>query len=142
MIRNIIDDYNKASDQSVEWRKSEVYFLNFQPRMQVEIARILDLKIVNFLSRFLGMPLFAGINKKFYWESLIKNCKKRMKMWKGKWVTSEGRILMFKVVLFAILIYSISCMKIPKAVEDILNQIFQRFFLNGSNDTNKFPFLL
>lgn len=104
VIGSFLDSYCKASGQRINWRKSEVFFHNTQPSLQRDIAKLLDPRVANFPGRFLGMLLFAAINKKSYWENLINCYKNKMETWKGKWITSTCRILMLKSILSAILI--------------------------------------
>lgn len=125
----------------MNWRKSEVFFLNVQPRLQGDLVRILGLKNANFLGRFLGMPLFTGINKVSYWESLLNNCRKRLGGWKGKWLTSVGRLMMLKMVLSTILIYFMACLKLPASIEDSIVQLMRRFFWSGTGESQKFPLM-
>lgn len=62
-IKKLLNEYGLASGQNINWHKSKVFFLNVQLSLQTDLARILELKIANFPGKFLGMPLFAGVNK-------------------------------------------------------------------------------
>lgn len=139
VIKTFLDDYYKTSEKNINWENFEVVFLNTQLSLQRDLARILNLKVATLLGNFLGMPIFLGINKKCYWENLINSKKIKIGTWKGKWVSSTGRILMVKSVLSTILVYSMSCLKLPKAVEETLNQVFRKLFWSGTR-VKKNPF--
>lgn len=125
-----------ASTQSINWQKSEVFFLNTQPRLQRELSRILNLRVANFPGRFMGTPLSVGSNKINYWEKLVSRCKSKLENWKGKWLSSARRLTMIKYVLSSMLIFSMACLKIPKAMEEDLIQIMRNFFRNGVGEQN------
>lgn len=48
---------------------------------------------------------------------------------------------MVKIVLVAILVYSMSCLKILEGIVEQLNQIMRKFFWNGPEETNRVPLL-
>lgn len=74
------------------------------------------------------------MNKFGYCENLINSYKNKMEAWKGKWLSSARRLLVIKVVLSAILVYSMACLKLPKAVKDELILILRRFFRSDTSE--------
>lgn len=58
VIKSCLDEYCKASRQSINWNKSEVFFVNTHPRLQRSLSRILNLRVANFLGRFFENPSF------------------------------------------------------------------------------------
>lgn len=60
-----------------------------------------------------------------------------MGSWKGKWLSFIAKLLMIESVLSVLFVYTISCLKIPKATEEESIKIMRRFFWNGTKDQNK-----
>jgi hypothetical protein len=44
--------------------------------------------------KYLGIPLFQGKNKSKLWKGLAQKKFRNMDGWKGKWLSSAGRIIM------------------------------------------------
>lgn len=60
IIKRALDIFCNASRQQVNWRKSDIFFFNTDPRKQREIIKILGVKASTLPGRFLGTFLFGG----------------------------------------------------------------------------------
>jgi hypothetical protein len=64
-MKKILNDYEKASGQAINYVKSEVYFSRNTPNdMKESISNILGVTKVLGTGRYLGMPSMIGRNKK------------------------------------------------------------------------------
>lgn len=52
--------------------------------------------MTNFPGKFLGTPLFQGVNKKQYWQRLVSRYANKMSDWKGKRLSPTRKLLMIK----------------------------------------------
>ena len=91
--------------------------------------------------KYLGIPFFAGRNKAELWDTLIEKCQKKMEGWKGRWLSSVGRILMLQTVISAMPIFSMTCLDLPKKVICILEHKMRNFFGMDQMKVTKFPSL-
>ncbi|XP_059072399.1 uncharacterized protein LOC131873582 [Cryptomeria japonica] len=137
IIKKTLDVFCDASDQQVNWAKSDIFFSNTDLRKQREIARILGVKVGTLPSRFLGTLLFGGPNRMSMLQRLMDSCVNKLEGWKSKWLTSAGRLLLLKSVLSAMPIYSMMCFKVLEKIVRSINQ-FMRFW-NGKSEQDKIP---
>ena len=90
-------------------------------------------------SKYLGIPLFQGVNKPMLWKNLVDNCLKCLDSWKGRWLTYAGRILLLQSVILAIPIFFMSYLKIPIKVLRYIEQRMRKFLWNGVQEEDKIP---
>lgn len=83
--------------------------------------------------------MFIGSDIISYWKHLIEKYKAKLETWKGKWLSSTGRLMMVKSVLFALLVFSMTCLRLPSNIEEDLIKIMRNFLWNGLEDKRKFP---
>lgn len=114
IIRKSLDIFCIASGQQVNWSKSNIFFFNMDLRKQREIVRILGVNIGNLSGRFLGTPLFGGSNRTGLWHRLMDNYVNKLEGWKSKWLTLVGRLMLLKLVLLEMPIYSMMCLKVQR----------------------------
>lgn len=68
-------------------------------------------------STYLGLPLFLGGNLGGFWDSLISKFRNKLASWKGKWLSSAGRLVMIKSVLSGLPIFWLGFLWIPVKVK-------------------------
>ena len=141
IMKDTLEVYGRISGQFTNWNKSEIFFFNTPHILRVRICRILQMRAGQLPNKYLGIPLFEGRNKSEFWDSLIEKCQRKMEGWKGRWLSSAGRILMLQTVILAMPVFSMMCMGIPKKVIWIVEQKKRKLFWNGSNDEDKIPLL-
>ncbi|XP_059070802.1 uncharacterized protein LOC131860408 [Cryptomeria japonica] len=139
VIRRTTNTFCRATGQQVNWEKSEVLFFNTKGNRQQEISNILGVKMGTLPGKFLGTPLFGGLNHTALWNNLIDSCANCLEGWKSKWLTLVGRIMFLKLVLSALPIYSMTALKIPKKVISYINRGMKKFLWNGKETTYKIP---
>jgi hypothetical protein len=76
-MKKILNDYEKASRQAINFAKSEIYFSrNTASNVKESISNILEVNEVMGIGRYLGMPSMIGRNKKALFSYL------KDRMWK------------------------------------------------------------
>lgn len=127
-----MDNYSKWFGQKINWRKYEIFFFNTPLTKQREISSILGMQVGNLPGKYLGIPFFGGESRSSIWKNLVDSCIQRMDGWKRKWMTLVGRIMMLKMVISAILLFSMMCLQILQKVVKVIEQKM-RVFLEWSS---------
>jgi hypothetical protein len=133
-MKKILNDYEKASGQAVNYTKSEVYFsMNTPNNIQKQISDILGVHEVMGTGRYLGMPSMIGRNKKAVFGYLKDRMRKKVQIsWSGKHICKAGREVLVKSVAQAISTYCISTILLPESLGEELERMINSFWW-GSN---------
>lgn len=70
-IKGILEDYEKVVGQKVNFGKSKLIFINNSMALKFGVVRILGCGIEDFLTVYLGIPLFKGRMKEEYWNPIL-----------------------------------------------------------------------
>ncbi|KAL9681639.1 hypothetical protein QQ045_013425 [Rhodiola kirilowii] len=79
-----------------------------------QLCKTLEMRTVDRHSKYLGMPLVVGLNKKEISGLLEERVLKKICHWKYKTLSFAGREVLIKNVLQAMSIYFMLCYKMPK----------------------------
>ncbi|KAM0018703.1 putative RNA-directed DNA polymerase [Helianthus debilis subsp. tardiflorus] len=86
---------------------------------------------------YLGIKVGANMNREHNWKGVMDVFGDRLSSWKGKVLSSGGRVTLIKSVLESLPVYFFSLYKAPKAVIDKLERIMKRFLWSGNENVNK-----
>lgn len=105
IMKTILDKYERASDQKVNYDK-----------ISNQISQIFQCQLGSLLSTYLGMPLFEGCIQITFWHKVMDILKNKMAGWKEFLLILAGKIQHAKASLQRILVYTASIFKIPSLV--------------------------
>ncbi|KAK2445802.1 putative mitochondrial protein [Trifolium repens] len=135
-MKKILNDYEKASGQAVNYTKSEVYFSRNTPNnIKEQISDILGVQEVMGTGRYLGMPSMIGRNKKAVFGYLKDRMWKKVQSWSGKHLSKAGREVLVKSVAQAIPTYCMSTVLLPESLGEELERMINSFWW-GSNKSS------
>jgi hypothetical protein len=84
-MKKILNDYEQASGQAINFAKSEIYFSrNKSSNIKESISSILGVNEVMGTCRYLGMPSMIGRNKKALFIYLKDKMWKKIQGWSRK----------------------------------------------------------
>jgi hypothetical protein len=128
-MKKILNDYENASGQAVNYAKSEVYFSRNTPHhIKDQISDILGVHEVMGTGRYLGMSSMIGRNKKAAFSYLKDRMWKRIQSWTGKHLSKAGREVLVKSVAQAIPTYCMSTILLPETLGEELERMINSFW--------------
>lgn len=92
-------------------------------RSQV-IAHITGFSRKSLPTKYLGCMLFSGRKKISYFGDMVAKIEKKLAGWKGKLLTTGGRLALIKHVLQSVSIHILTAFDRPKAVFQRLESFF------------------
>jgi len=72
--------------------------------------------------KYLGIPIGANHRGKDFWQDMITKRRKRLTIWKGKYISYTGRVILINLVLSSITLYYLSLFKIPVSLEKTIKE--------------------
>lgn len=120
-ISNILQLYQRLSGQQVNMDKSEMVFSpNMSYDTKCSFQNHLPVQISNTIPKYLGIPTQFGRSKSQDFKYTMDRIWKKLKGWKEKNLSFEGRGVLIRVVAQAIPVYVMSCFLLPMSLcEDI-----------------------
>jgi len=114
-VKLILDQYERASGQQVNFGKSSVVFSKAIPQSRSdEILITLDMQEVLSHEKYLGLPTHIGRSKKKGFAPIKDRIAKRIKDWLGKNLSWAGREVLVKAVAQLIPTYAMSVFRLPR----------------------------
>ncbi|XP_058750205.1 uncharacterized protein LOC131623225 [Vicia villosa] len=101
------------SGLKVNFHKSSLVGVNVSQNWLLEAANVLNCGISSLPISYLGLPIGANPKRMETWSHVINTVKSRLSGWKNKHLSVGGRILILKLVLYAIPVYFLSFFKAP-----------------------------
>ncbi|XP_062021216.1 uncharacterized protein LOC133737727 [Rosa rugosa] len=136
--RRVLNVYENASRQQVNFQKSSVVFSNnvLQDK-QMKLADILQVKCVKEHDRYLGLPLRVGRSKTAIFAYIKEKLSKKLISWKSNILSSAGKETLIKVVAQTMPLYAMNCYLLPKGLCDDIHQLCASFFLGDTEEKKK-----
>lgn len=82
---------------------------------------------------YLGLPLGAKFKCVAVWDRLVDRIRKRLGLWKRRYLSKGGRLVLIKSTLLCLPVYMFSCRLAPVSIIDAIEKIV-RLFLWGTSD--------
>ncbi|XP_062005887.1 uncharacterized protein LOC133723071 [Rosa rugosa] len=136
--RKILNTYEKASGQKVNFQKSSVVFSNnVNVDRQREMAALLEVKCVTEHDRYLGLPMRVGKSKTAIFEYIKEKLTKKLVSWKAKILSAAGKKILIKAIAQTMPLYAMNCYLLPKSLCDDIHQLCASFFWGDTDEKKK-----
>uniref|UniRef100_A0A803PI06 Reverse transcriptase domain-containing protein n=1 Tax=Cannabis sativa TaxID=3483 RepID=A0A803PI06_CANSA len=137
VIKEVLDVYERATGQKVNFQKSSLYISpNVELRDQTLISDFMGIPVRPSFEKYLGLPQHIGRTKKQLFHYLHDKVWGHLHNWRDKVFSKGGKETLLKSVIQAIPTYSMACFRIPVATCRSLESTMANFWW-GINDNNR-----
>lgn len=133
VIKETLEEFNKASGLEINKGKFQLFFFNTQKEIKREIIRTLGFSEGLLLAKFLGAPMVEGNPKARQSKEMLDKMESKLRNWTFRSLNFPARLTLVKVVLQAMPMYLFLVIAAPKSVIKRIRAI-QRNFLWGSSE--------
>lgn len=138
VIVDILNQYEKASGQKINYDKSEVSFSKgVRAAQKEELLRILNMRPVEKHNKYLGIPTIVGRSKKVVFDALLDRIWKKLQGWKEKLLSKTGKEILLKSVIQAIPTYLMGVYKLPASVIQKIHSAMAKFWWGQKDNQRK-----
>lgn len=138
-FRHLVDYFLVMSGLYINYGKSALIPFRCDEAWVQDIKVQLRCSVAWLLIRQLGIPLGANPKRMSTWHSFLNKIQKRLTMWKAKFLSRAGRLVLIKSVLNNLPLYYSSLFKIPKLVVRKIISMQRNFFWYSSNYQKGIP---
>lgn len=137
-VMDILNHYQEISGQKINLDKSEMIFSpNISQTYKHQIQIYLPIKISDSIQKYLGMPTQFGRSKEQDFHFIMDKIWKKLKGWKEKCLSFEGRGVLIRAVAQAIPTYYMSCFLLPKGLCTKIEKAVCSFWWGTAGDKRK-----
>ena len=131
-LKRVLDTYCQSSGQRVSTPKSSVFFSpNTRVNEREVVCQLLDILTEALSYKYLGLPTIVGVDKSDCFQHLVDRVCQRLKGWKEKFLSVQGKEILLKAVAQEIPSYAMSVFKLPKGIcKAITDEISSSMKLN------------
>ncbi|KAL9691326.1 hypothetical protein QQ045_011747 [Rhodiola kirilowii] len=134
-LKSVLGEYERISGQKINSEKSDVvYSPNAEEDIRNYINDQMGVQGTERHTRYLGLPLVVGLNKKEMCRVIEEKIQKRITDWKYRMLSFAGKEVLVKSVLQALPIFNMQCYKLPKYLCGYLLSTAVRFLWSGDEN--------
>ncbi|GKV43338.1 hypothetical protein SLEP1_g50641 [Rubroshorea leprosula] len=104
-IKCIMRAFKLVSGLKVNYRKSSLIGVNTDEEWLRKMAWLLNCKIGSHPCKYLGVPLGANPSRIDTWKPLIETFSRKLSVWKGRYLSLDGRITLINFVLSSLPVF-------------------------------------
>uniref|UniRef100_A0A803QNQ9 Reverse transcriptase domain-containing protein n=1 Tax=Cannabis sativa TaxID=3483 RepID=A0A803QNQ9_CANSA len=137
-IKDILNLYNLATGQSVNFNKSSILFSPNTPSVDCRSFRdTLHLDDKPFIDKYLGVPQCFSRSKSSSFLFLLKKASSKLSVWNQSLFSRAGKEVLLKAVIQAIPSYAMSCFRLPVSLCKHYSQIMSKFWWGSLGHNHK-----
>jgi hypothetical protein len=127
-LKLVLSAFEKLSGLKINFHKSELFCFGETKERIAEYVRLFGCKDGEFPFRYLGIPMSPRRLSNREWRAVEERFQKKLSSWKGKLLSSGGRLVLVNSVLSSLPMFMMSFFRIPKCVLEKLDYYRSRFF--------------
>jgi len=137
-LKLVLIAFEKLSGLKINFHKSELFCFGNANNRGHEYMNLFGCVQGSFSFRYLGVPMhFRKLSNK-HWSVVEERFQKKLNSWKGKLLSSGGRLVLINSVLSSLPMYMMSFFAIPKGVLKILDYYRSKFFWQCEEHSKKY----
>ncbi|XP_010690686.1 uncharacterized protein LOC104904188 [Beta vulgaris subsp. vulgaris] len=138
VIVDILNKYELASGQKINYEKSEVSFSRgVSIKQREDLTNVLNMRQVENHEKYPGIPFISGRLKKLIFDSLLDRIWKKLQGWKEKLLSRAEKEILLKSVIQAIPTYLMGFYKLPASIIQKIHSAMARFWWGSSDSQRK-----
>jgi len=136
-MKNILCAFEQLSGLKINFYKSEIFCFGEAKNYENYYMEQFGCNSGNFPIRYLGIPIHYRKLSNNDWVKIQERFEKRLSSWKGKQLSTGGRLTLINSILSSLTMSMMSFFEIPKGVRKKLDYFRSRFFWQSDEHKKK-----
>jgi len=137
-MKNILCAFEQLSGLKINFHKSEIFCFGEAKNYENHYMELFGCNSGNFPIRYLGIPIHCRKLSNNDWVRIQKRFEQRLSSWKGKNLSTGGRLTLINSVHSSLPMYMMFFFEIPKGVRKKLDYFWSRFFWQSDEHKRKY----
>lgn len=126
------------SGLKINYHKSEVILFGYSEEEKEKKANMLNYRLGDLPIKYLGIPISDRVSGIGAFQGILNKMIKRLDPWKGKHMTSGGKLILTNTCLSSLPMYVMGFYFLPKGLHSKMDTVRSRFFWRGADDVFKY----
>ncbi|KAL0700618.1 hypothetical protein Bca4012_056740 [Brassica carinata] len=141
-LLNILNTYQRASGQEINYKKSAIAFSKGTPsNLQENLSRNFGITKLGGFGKYLGLPDHIGRKRKEVFEYLVQRVKGKIENWYSKFLSPADKEVLLKAVITSLPTYTMSCFLLPKLLLKEITKAMRQFWWSAIRDKHVIPWI-
>ena len=136
-LKYILTCFEQISGMRINYHKSSLIPINISSEDLQPFIDIFQCVAVEFLVKYLGIPLHYDRLRREDLQPLIESIIKRIASWRGRLLSSAAKRILIQSCLASIPVYLLSFFKFPKWALNLINSQMSNFMWNDEEVNHK-----
>ena len=137
-MKLILCAFELLSGLKINFHKSELFCFGEAKECENQYMQLFGCNTGTFPIRYLGIPIHYQRLSNSDWLKVQEQFEKRLGSWKGKNLSTGGRLTLINSVLSSLAMYMMSFFDIPKGARKKLDYFRSRFFWQSDEHKRKY----
>jgi hypothetical protein len=137
-LKLVLSAFEKLSGLKINFHKSELFSFGDTKERVAEYVEMFGCKEGALPFRYLGIPMSYRKLSNKDWRLVEERFQKKLSSWKGKLLSSGGRLVLINSILSSLPMFMMSFFRIPKGVREKLDYYRSRFFWQCDEHKKKY----
>jgi hypothetical protein len=137
-LKLILYCFKWMSGLKINFHKSEVFVFGAVQQERERMANMLNCSLGTWPMKYLGIPISDGRLKPSAFDHIVGKMEKSLDPWKGKHLSSGGRLILTNSCLSSLPIYTMGFYLLPNKIHKKMSSIRANFFCQGAEDSKKY----
>jgi hypothetical protein len=115
-MRAVLLLFEAASGLKVNFHKSMLTGVNVSDSWLTEAASVMNCRTGKIPFIYLGLPIGGDMRRCSFWQPVLDRIVSRLSVWKNKYLSFGGRLILLKFVLSSLPVYFLSFFKAPTGI--------------------------
>jgi hypothetical protein len=121
-LKNTLDSFASLMSLHINYSKSTLIHIHMNPGMVDTCVQVLGYKKESFPQTYLGLPLSINKLPISAYHPYIQKADRHLSSWQANLLNSMGRTILINSVLDSQLVYLMSSLQLPPAVQTIMDK--------------------
>ncbi|CAK8532022.1 unnamed protein product [Lathyrus sativus] len=126
-MKSILVSFELILGLKINIRNSSLFGIMTDDYFMKAAEHFIGCRLDGLSFKFLSLTVGGNHRRIFFWDPVVKCLKTKLSSWKGRWLSTGGRIALINLVLFNLPVYFLSFYTLPKKFLHVLVSLRRKF---------------
>jgi hypothetical protein len=136
-MKLLLTAFEQMSGLKINFHKNEIFCFGNAKDQELQYGQLFGCKKGSYPFRYLEIPMHYGKLNNSDWKMIEEQIEKKLSIWKGKYLSVGGRLVLINLVLTSLPMFMLSFFKVPKGVLEKIEYYRSCFYWRNDSQKKK-----